>query len=97
MKEDEDYWPPYGSTIAFAVYRSQEAEAAQAAQAPLEEEIENNADDLVMHISIDGEPLRSRLFGGKGDGVGAGAGAVSLSDFRFAVRNLVCNHRREDE
>lgn len=73
-QEDEDYWPPYGSTIAFTVSKSREAEAG-------------DTERLVMDISIDGEPLRSRLFRGKGDD--DGAGAVSLSDFRTAVRNLL--------
>ncbi|CAN0284200.1 unnamed protein product [Pylaiella littoralis] len=72
--EDEDYWPPYGSTIAFTVSKSREAEAG-------------DTERLVMDISIDGEPLRSRLFRGKGDD--DGAGAVSLSDFRTAIRNLL--------
>lgn len=41
----------------------------------------------MLKISVDGEPLRSRLFAGKG-----GDGVIPLSDFRTAVESLCPGH-----
>lgn len=81
-QEDEDYWPPYGSTIEFAVSKQQAV--------PLRgvggEEASDAEDGLVMVIFVDGEPLRSTLFS---EGTGGGAGGIPVSGFRRAVQDLL--------
>lgn len=80
-QEDEDYWPPYGCTIAFAVLDFAERPLGRRSR----ERPEENGEDVVLEISVDGEPLRSRLFR-KHHGK---PGSMSLADFRTAVKNLL--------
>eukprot|EP00752_Nemacystus_decipiens_P012088 g10717.t2 len=79
--ENEDYWPPYGCTIAFAISSCREGPVGQEPpEAP-----DEKGGGTVLEISVDGEPLRSRLFRnhqGK-------PGAVPLEEFRSAVQNLL--------
>lgn len=87
LQEDEDYWPPYGCTIAFAVSTCREGAAGQEPPPETREEKKDGRDGVVLEISVDGEPLRSRLF--RDHHHRGKPGAVSLSDFRTAVKHLL--------
>ena len=83
LQEDQDYWPPYGCTIAFAVSHWREEAVAQEPRKGQEERGHGNG--IVLEISVDDEPLRSSLFRsheGK-------PGAVSLSEFGTALKRLL--------
>lgn len=82
-QEDQDYWPPYGCTIAFAVSNFREGPVGR--KPPERHEGKEDGGGIMLEISVDGEPLRSSLFRYHE----GGPGAVSLSDFRAAVKNLL--------
>ncbi|CBN79151.1 conserved unknown protein [Ectocarpus siliculosus] len=84
LLEDRDYWPPYGSTIAFEVSSTGGVSGPGRGPRGGRGEDKGGGGDLVLKISVDGEPLRSRLFAGKG-----GDGIIPLSDFHTAVRSFL--------
>jgi len=73
-QHDEDYWPPYGCTIEIAVFNSQEEQESKSG--------EKEGASIMLEISVDGEPLRSRLLHRGETGT-----AVSLADFRTTLEN----------
>ncbi|CAN0114769.1 unnamed protein product [Ectocarpus sp. 12 AP-2014] len=84
LLEDRDYWPPYGSTIAFEVSSTGGGSGPGRGPRGGRGQDKEGGGGLVLKISVDGDPLRSRLFSGKGDD-----GITPLSDFRTAVGNLL--------
>ncbi|CAM9248854.1 unnamed protein product [Ascophyllum nodosum] len=75
--DDEDYWPPYGSTIIFAVSETRGQE-----QGVVDYDAEGNRDrNIVLTITVDDEPLRSRLLDGRD--------VVPLSVFRASLQEFL--------
>lgn len=73
-QEDEDFWSQYGSTIVFEVSKNTQVPSARG--------VGDRADDYMLNVSVDEQPLQSCLFKGNG-------GIATGTDFRNAVRDLL--------
>lgn len=80
-QDDEDYWPPYGCTIQFAVFNSHYEHESKLG--------EKKGAGIMLEISVDGEPLRSRRSRLLYRGEPGNADAISLADFRTTLKDFL--------